>query len=758
MNSANQELDMAYNYAMYTHRNIFLTGKAGTGKTTFLRQLYAQTRKRTIIVAPTGVAAINAGGVTIHSFFQLAPGLFLPGGQMIAAAESKMRFTFSKHKINILRALDLLVIDEVSMVRADLMDAIDDVLRRYKHRDRPFGGVQLLLIGDLQQLAPVATDEEWQVLQQYYQTPYFFSSQSLLQTDIVCIELQHVYRQQDHNFVALLNAVREGRADASVLATLNNRYMPSFRPPDGEQWITLTTHNYQAAQINAQHMAALTTTPRTFKAKITGEFPETSYPTDAELTLKVGAQVMFCKNDTSTDKAFYNGRIGRIDDISGEGVAVVCPRNDDSSRTDRILVRPMEWTNTRYTTDSTTGTISEEKIGSFTQIPLRTAWAITIHKSQGLTFDHAIVNAGRAFSHGQVYVALSRCRTLQGLVLATPIPASVITTDPNVTQFQDFADDHRPTAESFIHDRRAYVEDILNDIFDFQQMSMHARYYARLTAEHLGHLYPTYATATAAAATAVDTQLAAVGLRFQQQIHQLVPLAETFSANTLLRERVQKAMLYYSTTTPTAIGEMVEAEMPEVDNKQTREQLTRQLQLLQADYTEKMSIFTACLQGFTLDAYWNAKAQTAMTEDTKPARRTRTSKASKAAKPAHSLIRQEGQGAAPRPSGGGLEGASVPHTAPTKKSTSKSKVDIDYSHIRNGRLYKAILTWRSDVAAERKLPPAYVMPMKAVIGIANLEPTMQEELLAIPGIGPKTVAEHGPDLLELVATHRLRHS
>ncbi len=749
MNDENLELNMARNYAMFTHRNIFLTGKAGTGKTTFLRRLYGETRKRTIIVAPTGVAAINAGGVTIHSFFQLAPGLFLPGGQMVAGRDTQKRYSFSKNKVNILQALDLLVIDEVSMVRADLLDAIDDVLRRYKDRNRPFGGVQLLLIGDLQQLAPVASDEEWAVLRHHYQTPYFFSSQALQQTDFVCIELKHVYRQQNSDFVQLLNNVREGNIDVATLNALNARYIAQFVPPESEEWITLTTHNYQAAQINSRHMQALAAQPVTFKAKVKGEFPESSYPTDGELVLKVGAQVMFCKNDPSVSKAFYNGRIGRVESISDEEVAVVCRRNDGSDKYDRISVQPLEWTNTRYTTDSATGVISEETIGSFTQLPLRTAWAITIHKSQGLTFDHAIINAGRAFSHGQVYVALSRCRTLEGLVLATPISASVITTDPDVEQFNDYAESHTPTAETFIADRRSFVEDILCDVFDFQQMSMHARYYARLTGEHMSTLYPTYANAAAAMATQVDARLASVGIKFQTQIRQLMHNAESFNANTTLRDRIAKAIKYYSTATAEAIGEFLDMEVPEIDNRQHREQIQRQYELLHSDYDLKMQIFVACINGFTLDAYWNAKAQSAMTEETKPrTRRTtgRTSKASTRTTAARPITAAGMAGKASTPP------ASQDVGAKSRRGTAKA--DIDYSRITNPTLYKAILSWRNEVARERKMPPAYIMSMKAVIGMTNLQPLTPEELQAIPGIGPKTIADHGADLLEIVASHR----
>lgn len=746
MNNENQELEMARNYALYTHRNIFLTGKAGTGKTTFLRRLQQETRKRMIVVAPTGVAAINAGGVTIHSFFQLAPGLYLPGGQMIAGRDQRSRFSFSKQKLNILRSLDLLVIDEISMVRADLLDAIDEVLRRYQKRDQPFGGVQLLLIGDLQQLAPVATDEEWLVLQQFYQTPYFFSSLALQQTSFVYIELRHVYRQQDEHFVGLLNAVRDGRLDQATLQELNARYRPGFVPSDEEEWITLTTHNHQAAQINARKLSALPSQPVVFEATIKGDFPEMSYPTDDHLTLKVGAQVMFCKNDPSTAKAYYNGRIGRIERIADGKVTVVCRRASSATispeevRYDRIEVAPQIWQNTKYATDSSTGIIREEIVGSFTQIPLRTAWAITIHKSQGLTFDRAIINAGRAFSHGQVYVALSRCRTLEGLVLSTPISPSVITTDPDVIQFEDHARDLIPTPTTFLKDRRSFVEDILCDTFDFRGISMRLRFFLRLVSEFMPY-FPEYVSEVQAAAQETDARLMAVGVKFQTQIHELIQLADSYGANQPLRQRVHAAIAYYCKETANVLGDLMAKELPEVDNARGREQIEREFQFLKTDFDQKMNIFIACLSEFSLDAYWDAKARASMTEDTSLKKKSSPRKrgASRAA------IGDAGSSASD-----GLQ------TAPTPKSSRSRtpKAAVDTSVVRNPSLYRAIIDWRRDVARERKMPPAYVMPIRTVIALTNAQPDTPEALLAVPGIGDKTAADHGPDLLEIVARHR----
>ncbi|MCR5181196.1 MAG: AAA family ATPase [Bacteroidaceae bacterium] len=731
MNDKNAELEMARNYALYTRRNIFLTGKAGTGKTTFLRRLQQESRKRIIVVAPTGVAAINAGGVTIHSFFQLAPGLFLPGGQEVAGRDKRGHYSYSKNKLNILRSLDILVIDEISMVRADLLDAIDSVLRRFQKRDQPFGGVQLLLIGDLQQLAPVANDEEWPILQQYYSTPYFFSSLALQKTDLVFIELRKIYRQQDEHFVNLLNSVRDGNITSDVMQQLNARFKPAFDPPDEENWITLTTHNHQAAQINSHKLEALAAPPVLFQAVVKGDFPELAYPTDALLTLKVGAQVMFCKNDPTTAKAYYNGLIGRIEQITNTKVTVLCGQ-------DRIEVGPQEWTNTKYTTDSSTGVIREEVVGSFVQIPLRTAWAITIHKSQGLTFDRVIVNAGRAFSHGQVYVALSRCRTLEGIVLSTPISSAVVTTDPDVTQFEDQARELIPSATTFLHDRRSFEEDILSTVFDFKAISMRLRYFLRLASEYMP-FFPDYLRMVQAAAQETDARLMAVGVKFQAQIRELTPLADSYADNVSLRQRVHAAIGYYCKETANILGTLMESELPEVDNARGKEQIEKEFDLLKADFNLKMSIFIACMSEFSLDAYWDAKARASMTEDTSRKR---------SASPRRRRASRTGDPAAADASG------SATSSTPPTRSSRVAKADVDVSSVHNPSLYRAILDWRKDMARQRHMPPAYIMPLRTVIALTNSQPSTPDALLSVPGIGQKIASDHGADLLEIIATHR----
>lgn len=616
--SNNEELELAYQYAMYTHRNIFLTGKAGTGKTTFLRQLIQDTFKRNIVVAPTGVAAINANGVTIHSFFQLAPGLM---------PRNDLKFQFSKHKLNILRALDLLIIDEISMVRCDLLDAIDEVLRRYQDRSKPFGGVQVLMIGDLQQLAPVATEEEWNILKQRYTTPYFFSAKVFDQTNFTTIELKKVYRQDNEDFIRILNNVRDNRIDQQTLDVLNSRYIENFNPDDKEGYITLTTHNAQAQVINQEHMDKLKTHPETFTATTDGEFPETSYPTDFELTLKIGAQVMFCKNDSSGAKRYYNGKIGRVAQIYEDKVIVVC--NEKDAEEDVIEVKAEEWTNAKYETNDETGEINEVIVGTFKQIPLRTAWAITIHKSQGLTFDKAIINAGHAFSFGQVYVALSRCRSLEGLVLSTPISRNVVMSDPTISAFNREQEQNRPTPERLAQDRKNYVAEIICSIFNFNKLQKSLDYVARLADMYLDKTDPEYVQRAKTAATETRTKLTDVGNRFAFQICDLMNLADTYEDNPQLKERFKKGNNYFVTQSTEILTDFMEEEIPVMKNKQHKERYLSEFELLKQEYLYKTGLLIKTMTGFTLQKYWDMKAKSSMTEETAPKKKSTKSASTK---------------------------------------------------------------------------------------------------------------------------------
>ena len=426
MESGNFELNVARFIVEKTDMSLFLTGKAGTGKTTFLRDVVRHTKKKCIVLAPTGIAAVNAGAMTIHSFFQFGLGPFVKG-----VIEPKSDFRINKSKLELIRNLQLLIIDEVSMVRADLMDHIDVELRRIRRNSKPFGGVQLLMIGDLQQLPPIAHGGEDELLRQYYKTLYFFSSAALKSMKYSCIELKTVYRQTDGHFINILNHARECTLTNQDITDLNTRYIPDFSPRPEDGYIRLMTHNRQVDYINATEMAKLDSHPFTFEAAVTGTFPEESYPTANSLTLKKGAQVMFIKNDP--ERRFINGTLGEVRSIDKNCIAV---RLAESGKT--IEVEPMEWQNIRYQFDDETKEISSKQIGRFKQYPLKAAWAITVHKSQGLTFDKAIIDVHAAFSPGQAYVALSRCRTLEGLVLSSPVSASVFMKDKAVDAYMNY--------------------------------------------------------------------------------------------------------------------------------------------------------------------------------------------------------------------------------------------------------------------------------------------------------------------------------
>lgn len=454
--------ELAYNYVLRTNRCIFLTGKAGTGKTTLLRRLCIECPKQTMVVAPTGVAAINADGMTIHSLFQLPPQLFLPTPQERRRLFAEMQLRQSK--LRLLRNMELLVIDEVSMVRADLLDTIDAVLRSVRRRQSlPFGGVQVLFIGDLYQLSPVAREQEWTLLRDYYEGPYFFQSHVFREIQPVYIELDHVYRQQDMTFVSLLNEVRNNCLSPRSLALLNSRCMPDWKQnPDEPFYITLSTHNRQVDALNGAEFARLEGDCVEYGAQIEGTFPEAMYPMDATLRLKKGARVMFVRNDSAPEKLYYNGKLGIVLECTGDRIVV----EDEQGR--KIEVHRETWENVRYVSAPGSDEVQTEVAGTFTHIPLRLAWAVTIHKAQGLTFEHVVIDAAEAFAAGQVYVALSRCRSLEGIVLLRPIPDVALANAREVLQFTASQPDRETIEERLPDSQRDYLLQMLMGLYDFR--------------------------------------------------------------------------------------------------------------------------------------------------------------------------------------------------------------------------------------------------------------------------------------------------
>ncbi len=461
----NAEYFLASSFVKDTQRSVFLTGKAGTGKTTFLRKLLQETTKKTAVVAPTGVAAINAGGSTIHSLFGLPTRAFLPTSSPcdpnVANNIGMLRehFHYPKAKRDLFQALELLVIDEISMVRADILDAIDHSLRFSRNSSQPFGGVQLLMIGDLYQLPPVVTEYERPLLYEHYTSEFFFAAQVYQHIQPITIELNKVYRQQDKQFITLLNLIRTNSMESWDYESLAEKVQPEFRPEESG-WITLTTHNKQAEAINERELQRLEDPEQNFVANVSGEFNETSFPTDGILRLKTGAQVMFVKNDSSWDRRYFNGKIGTVVKIEKNKLHIDC--NDGQPP---LEIGKETWKNLRYSFNGETQSVDQEEIGLFEQFPVRLAWAITIHKSQGLTFEKAMIDAGKSFAPGQVYVALSRCVSMDGMVLITPIRSQNIISDFRIIQFFDGQPKARDLEEILEEERRKFHRNELSKVY-----------------------------------------------------------------------------------------------------------------------------------------------------------------------------------------------------------------------------------------------------------------------------------------------------
>ena len=587
--------ELAYHYVQHTNRCIFLTGKAGTGKTTFLRRLKEECPKQMAVVAPTGVAAINAEGVTIHSLFQLPPQLFLPTDEARRQLFAEMQMRANKQRV--LRNLELLVIDEISMVRADLLDAIDAVLRHFKHRPAiPFGGVQLLVIGDLFQLSPVVREEEWRLLQPFYDGPYFFQARVFRELKPVYIEFEHVYRQTHLEFLSILNEVRNNALTPQSFAVLNSRVKSlgdqEFRSLEGA--ITLSTHNSKVDAINQREMDALKGKEYTYKATVTDTFPESMYPIDEQLTLKVGARVMFIKNDSSTEKLYYNGKLGIVTSLSKQAINVLC---DDGTQ---VSVHNEVWENIRYNADSGSDQVKTEIIGTFTHYPLRLAWAITIHKAQGLTFDQLVIDAEDAFAAGQVYVALSRCRTLEGLTLLTPIPTRALTNAREVLLFTDNQDSLQTIEQNLQPAQKEYLTTLLCALFDFREHTEQLYALQRMANNMTSLQIPPNEYISDLISPLLD--LHRVGERFQQQIRQLMYRDQL----DLLQERLRAASQYYAPKIYELLKAMSDCPLRS-NNQSDSAQLKQAILDIYAALSRKAYLQAQMAQSATVEAYFEAR-------------------------------------------------------------------------------------------------------------------------------------------------------
>ena len=684
----NDKIEMLNRFVQNTDVHIFLTGKAGTGKTTFLRNLAANTYKRMVIVAPTGVAAINAGGVTIHSFFQLPFGPIVPDGQSLSLVSNKI----SKTKLKIMRSLDLLVIDEISMVRADLLDAVDAVLRKVRRSSDAFGGVQLLMIGDIQQLAPVARQNEWELLQPYYKSVYFFDSHVLRNNPYICVELNHIYRQNDEDFIGILNQVRNNKLDKKSADLLNQRFIPDFNPKDKDGYITLTTHNSQADEINEQKLKEIKSKTLTFEAEINGIFPENAYPTKEVLELKVGAQVMFVKNDPSPAKEYYNGRIGKIISYNkDEGLVVQCDN-------DIINVTPVQWQNFEYTLNEKTNEIEEKEIGSFTQIPLRTAWAITIHKSQGLTFDKVILNAEMAFTHGQVYVALSRCTSLKGLVLKSKIQNNVLFNDNTINAFVDRIPSLEPDKERLAREEYKFVHHTIIDLFSFAELETQMNKLTKVLRENDNIFDKDAVNQVTEKRKLFREEIIDVATRFARQVDSI--FANPNADFDFLQERIKKASAYFfeKLNALEDIGDLIN----ETDNKAVNLSAKTALDAIR----EILFVKTACLNlttnGFDVERFLELKNKKTVEAE----------------------------------------------------NLSSSKLKTKSLDNKDKSLMNALMRWREEKAEEFDKLENQILPKTVLLRIVEKKPVSIKELKDISKLGVARIRSFGADIINIVLEHQ----
>ncbi|WP_299115514.1 helix-turn-helix domain-containing protein [uncultured Winogradskyella sp.] len=687
----NQELDLAWDFVNNTNRNIFLTGKAGTGKTTFLHKLKFQSQKRMVIVAPTGVAAINAKGVTIHSFFQLPFGPILSHGELHSSSNFNRKF--SKTKINIIKSLDLLVIDEISMVRADLLDGIDATLRRFKNRDLPFGGIQLLMIGDLQQLSPVVKEQEWQLLKPFYKNTFFFSSQAYQNSNPITIELKHIYRQENPMFINILNEIRNDKLSQTSADELNKRYQPDFIPNKNDGYISLTTHNHKANQINKQELEKLKGNTRIYNAIVEGKFPEHSYPNKEELKLKVGAQVMFIKNDSSQDKRYFNGKIGKVILLDDDEVVVNCPDDDFN-----IITKPEVWENIKYTVDADTKAISEDKVGSYTQMPLRLAWSITIHKSQGLTFEKAIIDAEAAFAHGQTYVALSRCKSLEGLILKSKITTHQIISDSNVVSFNENAKANQPNNDILQKSKRKFQLDLISEIFNFYKFINPANRILDVYYKNRRNIEGNIELPLTTIKESV-THLLKISNSFNNQLKSIGDSVNIPESNKILQERFTKAINYFLAQTESTIKNSLQTLNFTTDNKAITKDIAKQLDTLEELLGAKLLYFESLKKGFNTQHFLELRAKSVFLAKEKP-----------------------------------------------KKQHNKAVIDSTA----NLELFELLRILRNEIANREDLVHFQVYTQKSLYAMCELLPTSKEELKTIHGMGKTRIDKYGTEILQVI--------
>ncbi|MCG8225827.1 helix-turn-helix domain-containing protein [Tenacibaculum finnmarkense] len=686
----NKELDLAVQFIEKTDRNLFITGKAGTGKTTFLHKIKNESLKRMVIVAPTGVAAINAKGATIHSFFQMPFGPILPN--QIENTSTQQR-KFNKTKIDIIRSLDLVIIDEISMVRADLLDGIDQVLRKYKNRHKVFGGAQVLMIGDLQQLSPVVRPNDWSILQEHYKSVYFFSSKAFQESNTIAIELKKIYRQKNDAFIKILNEIRNDSLSYDSEKILNERYDPNFQPKKQDGYITLTTHNKRAEAINTLELEKIKKKSFFFKAEVSGKFNENSYPNSDDLELKVGAQVMFIKNDSTPEKRYFNGKIGEIKSIDDDTIYVKCPNDDFEIETKKEI-----WENISYSIDDQTKEIKEDVAGSFTQIPLRLAWAITIHKSQGLTFEKAIIDAEASFAHGQTYVALSRCTSLEGIVLKTRIGSSSIINDRTVDSFNKNVSQNIPDKTVLDDSEKKYQLNLIAELFDFRPLLYP-------TTRAIDIFYKNQTSLNGIMISHLETikddgiiPLLKIANGFKNQLEVLSKETELAENSTVINDRFAKAITYFKTQTQEFIKKPLSGISFSTDNKAVQKDLETQIYTLKNLLSIKLYCFLKLKDTFKVKDYLQIRADAVLLNTEKP----------------------------------------------VKKAFVSAK---------DPALAVSLRMLRDEISKKQNTAPFQIFSQKTLYAICDMLPKTAQELLKVEGMGKVRVQKYGGQILDAVSLY-----
>jgi hypothetical protein len=583
------------------------------------------------------------------------------------------------------------------------LDAIDEVLRKYRHQDIPFGGIQLLMIGDIHQLAPVVKDQDRLILKDFYDSYFFFGSRALSHVGFITIELSKVFRQKDEYFIGLLNKIRDHKADLETFEKINKRYQPDFMPTDDEGYITLCTHNYQAKQINDEKMESLQTDSRIYTAEIDGIFPENIWPVDEKLELKKDAQVMFLKNDPSQEKRFFNGKTGRIIDLTDELIQVKCPGEEDV-----IYVEQHVWNNHNYNLNAESKEIEEEVIGAFIQFPLKPAWAITIHKSQGLTFDKAIIDAQKAFAYGQVYVALSRCRSLEGLVLSTPISTSSLVSDRDVDQFVQQAYGNPTTEKELNEAQRAYRHKMLNELFASQDFLEKMQRVLRLVNKYEAAIVGNIIGQVTSMCEDVHANLAMVSDKFIAQLKFLLNENSDVDLDLKIQDRIKKAIAYFSPHFK-EFSSRVKAMAIETDNHDVRKEIEKILESLEKDIHVKLACLRACQDGFELEAYQKARAVSS------------------------------------------IEG-------PIISSKQKSQPNIALEDLEHRDLYEELKHWRHEVYKEKEIEHYRILNQKSLLELAQILPRNLVELKKINGIGKRKIEDYSEDILRVINRYCEKHN